>query len=343
MTKKKSKVPGSGSANADQKHSARSRGPSSPLPVNNPEKNGDKMGGEIESTVTTPPVKFALAALLLAVFLWAYWPTIIQLVSHWQRIPDYSHGFLVVPIALVFLAMRWDQKPSIDRSSLLLGILFLVFAGAMRVAAARYYLEPLDGWSIPVWVAGCVALLWGRSTLWWALPAILFLVFMVPLPYTVERLMADPLQMISTKISTATLQILLFPAIAEGNTILLGDETLEVARACSGLRIFMAIAAMAFAFVVLFPRPWGTKIMLVIAILPIALLANSTRIVVTGILFQYGRSETARQLTHDMAGWFMIPLALCLFGLTLFYLDRLFFERQTADTASLVKYQISGN
>jgi exosortase len=343
MTKKKSKLLGKASAGADHHPASHAKGPSSPFPVNSPEKNSAEVAGGTESTIFAPPVKRALGALLLIGFLWAYWPTISQLVSHWQRIPDYSHGFLVVPIALLFLGLRWEQKPAVDRSSLWLGLLFLIFAGAMRVAAARYYLEPLDGWSIPFWVAGCVALLWGRSTLWWALPAIVFLLFMVPLPYSVERLMADPLQMISTKLSTAALQCLLFPAIAEGNTIRLGDETLEVARACSGLRIFMAIAAMAFAFMVLFPRPWGTKIMLMIAILPIALLANSARIVATGILFQFGWSETARELTHDMAGWFMIPLALGLFALTLFYLDRLFFEQKTADSASLVKYQTSGN
>jgi len=279
------------------------------------------------------------AAGLFLLFAWGYWPTLANLASQWQAIPDYSHGFLVVPIAIYFLYLRWDQRPQVQIPAPLLGLTLMLAAGALRVVAARYFLEPVDGWSIPLWVAGVVALLWGARTLWWAAAPLAFLVFMVPLPYSVENMMAGPLQAISTKISTVVLQLMLFPAISQGNTIIVGQETLEVARACSGLRIFMGIAAMAFAFLLLCPRPWLTRIVLLVAILPIALLANSTRIVATGILYQFGWSQMARDLSHDLAGWFMIPLALALFGLTLAYLDKLFFETEAVDAAVLVRQQ----
>ncbi len=44
-------------------------------------------------------------------FLWAYWPTLRQLVDAWDRIPDYSHGYLVVPLAVIFLWVRRRQFP----------------------------------------------------------------------------------------------------------------------------------------------------------------------------------------------------------------------------------------
>jgi exosortase len=280
-----------------------------------------------------------LGAGLFLMFVWGYLPTLLELLTQWRTIPDYSHGFLVVPIAFYFLYLRWDHRPRVQVSAPFLGLTMMLAAGAMRVVAARYYLEPIDGWSIPLWAGGVVALLWGARTLWWAAAPLAFLVFMVPLPYTVEKWMAEPLQAISTKISTVGLQLLLFPAISQGNTILVGEETLEVARACSGLRIFMGIAAMAFAFLLLCPRPWLTRAVILAAILPIALLANSIRIVVTGILYQSGWGEMARDLSHDLAGWFMIPLAMGLFGLTLVYLDRLFYETEAVESASLVRQQ----
>ena len=143
------------------------------------------------------------------------------------------------------------------------------------------------------------------------------LFFMIPLPYSIEQMLAQPLQAVSTKLSTGLLQCFLQPAVAEGNTIVLGDQTLEVARACSGLRIFMGIAAMAFAVMVLFPRSIFNKFMMVLSIIPITLLVNSLRIVATGLLYQVGYSEAAKRLSHDVAGWVMIPLAAALFGLTL--------------------------
>jgi exosortase len=281
------------------------------------------------------------SAVLLAVFAWSYWPSAAQLVSEWQSVPDYSHGFLVVPLAIYFLFARRDVLPAIGRPAIFTGILLLTIAAALRVVSARYYLEPLSNWSIPVWVAGCVALIWGLPILRWSAGAIAFLFFMFPLPYTLELMLSGPLQRISTTISTFALQSLLMPAIAEGNTILLGSEQLEVARACSGLRIFMGIAAMAFAFLLLFRRPLATVIMIIMAILPIALIANSARIVITGILYHAGWGEAANRLSHDLAGWFMVPLAAGLFGLTLFYLDRLFIQKSSIDAASLVRHQTS--
>ncbi len=203
--------------------------------------------------------------------------------------------------------------------------------------SAYYYLETVDGWSIPVWVAGVVWLLFGGRMLWWAAPAIVFLVFMVPLPYLAESLLAGPLQSASTRISCFVLQCLHQPAVSEGNTILLGDHRLEVERACSGLRIFLGIFAMAFALMVIFPRGWFLRCILLIGALPIALLANSARIVVTGYLYQWGLRESMGSLIHDVSGWLMIPAAAALYLLFLFYVDRLFPSTETLGVKHVVK------
>src|SRR4051812_41051237 len=44
-------------------------------------------------------------------FLWAYWPTLVEMVGQWIHQPDYSHGFLVIPIALFFLWSKRSQMP----------------------------------------------------------------------------------------------------------------------------------------------------------------------------------------------------------------------------------------
>src|SRR5688500_12999131 len=43
---------------------------------------------------------------VLAAGVWSYWPMLTELVTAWEREPDYSHGYLVVPIAILFLWMR---------------------------------------------------------------------------------------------------------------------------------------------------------------------------------------------------------------------------------------------
>lgn len=282
-------------------------------------------------------MRWGVGLTLLAAFVWSYWPTIVELVGEWQRVPDYSHGFLVLPLALFLLWERRDQKPEFAPHLYWPGLILIGLAGVMRVVAAKYFMFSLDGWSIPVWLGGLVLLLGGWRFFLWASPAVVFLFFMVPIPYRFENLLALPLQSISTKISVFGLQSLMQPAIAMGNTILLGEETLEVARACSGMRIFVGVAALAFVFLTLFPRPLVIKILLAVAILPIALLANSGRIILTGLLYQIGYSDLARHLTHDFAGWVMIPAAVVLFGLALWFLDRLYVAHETIDAKSLTQ------
>lgn len=91
----------------------------------------------------------------------------------------------------------------------------------------------------------------GANVLWWSLPSIVFLWFMVPLPYGMERWLSLPLQRVATELSCWVLHCLGQPALAEGNTILLNDFQLEVEQACSGLRIFVGIMALAFVYLVL--------------------------------------------------------------------------------------------
>ena len=99
-----------------------------------------------------------------------------------------------------------------------------------------------------------------------------------------------------------------------------------VEEACSGLRILVGIFALAFAFVLFSHWRWWQKALVLVAALPVAIVANVTRIVVTGLLHQLASSEAADKFSHDLAGFVMIPFAAGLFWLFLVYLGRLFPE-----------------
>lgn len=275
-------------------------------------------------------------AIMATVFAWAYWPTLGWLESTWDREPDYSHGYLVPPLALLFLWIRRERFPGITFGLEWPGLVLIGLSVVVRLVGARIYLDAADGWSILLWVAGVVWLLGGWRVLYWSLPSIGFLWFMVPLPYRVERWLSLPLQRVATKISCWVLQSFGQPAVGEGNTIHLGDYPLEVEQACSGLRIFVGIFALAFAYVIVVRRAWWEKALLFVSVIPIALVANSTRIVGTGLLYQVSE-EAARKFTHDIAGYVMIPFAAGLFALVLWFLGKLIREVHLVDVGAAVR------
>ncbi|MFN9987077.1 MAG: exosortase/archaeosortase family protein [Pirellula sp.] len=283
-----------------------------------------------------PRSMLIIAALASSVILvWSYWPTWVSLVTLWEREPDYSHGWFVIPIAAYLLWSFKDSMPPV-RSTLSWGGLVMLGCVAMvRIFARFAYFDFLDGWTIPLTAIGLAWVFGGKQWAYWALPALGFLFFMIPLPFRIENELSQPLQWIATNASCYTLQLLGQPAIAEGTTILLGDQILEVERACSGLRIFMGVFALAYVYAVLVRRSWWERILLVLAAVPIALISNAARIIATGLCFQWFSGETARHFSHDLAGYVMIVFAAGLFGLTLLYLRWLVQDAQTMDQASL--------
>lgn len=282
---------------------------------------------------------WAPGCLLGAAFVWSYWPTLTSLFAAWCYVPDYSHGFLVPPLAAFILWIRRDRMPAPSARLAWPGLILLALSVAIRTAGAWYYLEPLEGWSIMPWVAGVVWLFFGRAVAVWTLPSVLFLFFMVPLPFRVERQLTQPLQTIATKLSCWTLQILGQPALSEGHVIYLDGHPLRIEEACSGLRIFVGIAALAFAYVAVVRRTWWEKAILLASFVPIALIANAARIVATGLLLRYISGDAAHKFSHDMAGLAMIVFAALLFALVLWYLGKLVGEVETLDMNAVVRLE----
>ena len=278
-----------------------------------------------------PQIKIAAAVALVIGCVWAYWPTWAHLIHVWETVPDYSHGWLVIPISALILYVRRDSMPKMWEGIAWTGMLLIVTSVVLRWISGVLYVEAFDGYTIVLWAAGCVWLLCGWKMFYWALPSILFLLMMIPWPFRAERLFSHGLQTVATKMSTWSLQFLGQPAIAEGHTILLGEHQLEVEQACSGLRIFISIIALCFAYVVISRSAWWEKLILVLCIAPIALVANTTRIVVTGLLYQMASTEWGAKFSHDLSGYLMVPFAAGLFWLVLWYLSKLFPEVRLGD------------
>ncbi len=273
---------------------------------------------------------------LLTAFVWSYWPTLHHLADTWNREPDYSHGYLVLPLFTCFLWLRRNQFPIHLRPSWF-GFVLLVLSISLRIAGGRFFLGPLDGWSIVVWCAGVAMCLGGWDLLRWSLAPILFLLFMVPLPYRCEFLVSEPLQQMAAALSSFLLQCLGQPAFAEETALLLRDRVLQVEQACSGLRIFVGILALACGYLIAIRREAWEAVLLILSVAPVALMANSMRIVVTALLFQYSSDEAAQHFSHDIAGWLMIPIAAGMLAFVQWYLSCLMREVAPSQLSDLVR------
>jgi exosortase len=87
---------------------------------------------------------------------------------------------------------------------------------------------------------------------------------------------------------------------------------LEVAEACSGIRSLMSLATLAIIFGYLMEPRTSVRVILALASVPIAVIANSLRIIGTGLLVQYWDPEKGQGFFHAFSGWLIFVVSLIL-------------------------------
>lgn len=279
----------------------------------------------------------AVTAALFAALLVTHWTTVGTMIDRWTHDPQYSHGFIVPLFALVVLWSRRAMLHEVTWQPAWVGAGLLVVGIAMRLIAVQSDIEPLDAISLLPTSFGLVLLVGGWSVLGWSWPALAFLAFMLPLPFSVETSLALPLRRIATEMSTYALQTLGCPANAEGNIIYVDEIKLGVEEACSGLGMLMTFFALATALAMIVNAPLHDRLILIASAVPIAILANVIRISATGVAYHLaGKDSTlAQMIYHDLAGWLMMPLALAMLWLELKFLANLFLDAPEAGPIKL--------
>jgi exosortase len=266
------------------------------------------------------------------VFAFSYAPNFLDLGMTWWGDANYSHGFLVLPIAGFILWKRLSTTPGdLSKEStppLWWGWVCLAAVLVVRGIAYERENQWVENATILPMVASLIWTLGGWPLLRRTWPAVAILIFMLPLPRAVNELVGLQLQSIATTGSYYLLQLSGFWVIQEGNIINLDAplfgvmRQLDVARACNGLKMLMTLIATVTATMVLLPLPRWKQIILLVSAVPIALISNIIRIVATGwCRYYFADNGTAWHWSHEILGLLMMPLALILVGLELGFLS----------------------
>ncbi len=266
-----------------------------------------------------------LASAVGASLIWSYWPVLSEMEARWTHDPRYSHGFLVPLFASYLIWSRRSERPAAVPSNWLALSLFTT-AAALRLAGIYIFVSWLDAISLLVSLAGLCSLVGGWAMLRWVWSSIAFLIFMVPLPYRLEAALGIPLKHFATVASAFVLQVFGVPAFSSGNTIIIDDFQIGVIDACNGLSMAYMFLACSMGAALLIRRPLLDTALLIASAVPIGLAANIARIVATGLLHQTVGRWVAEAVYHDLAGWFMMLMALFVLWLECKVLPHLFID-----------------
>ncbi len=276
-------------------------------------------------TTTTPtgePTRSMQTALiewgpLLLGFLMLYAPSVSDFLAKdglWDS-DDQAHG----PIILLVVAyLLWDKgefflRELKGKTNPILGSLLVLLGLAMYILGRSQAVNIFEiGSSIPL-MAGCILLTRGFAGLRMVWFAVLFAIFMIPLPGALVDAATGPLKHYISIISENVLYWVGYPIARTGVTIVIGQYQLLVADACSGMHSMFSLSALGFLYLYLMQYTNKLRSAFILAvILPIAFVANIIRVMILILVTYHFGDEAGQGFIHGAAGMLLFVISLIL-------------------------------
>lgn len=277
---------------------------------------------------------YAKAILLAAAVYGVFHLEIYAIVHQWVTDSSWSHGFIIPLFSLYFLNQKKNEILTLEPKPNYLGLVLLVFCFMFYpLVVFVYQFGYLKSLVIIPTVASIVLFVGGWKLLKYTWLPIVFLVFAIPLPTRVYEEATIPMRKLAAVMAAAVLN-LVSGLKAEANGVVIGivykgvklEPGLDVAEACSGMRLLMAFFALGVAMAYLHYRPMWQRLVLLTSTIPIAILCNIIRVTITGFIYVLWDPMYAQGIYHDMLGLMMLPLAFGLYGLLAWFMSNLFVD-----------------
>lgn len=275
---------------------------------------------------------------------------------YWQGDSYYNYGWIVPLLVGYILYRKFRGARAIEgppagkgRCSLLIG----AFAGAiLLVTVLQLILEVNPGWRVPLWGYGILLLslsyfatllLAGWKGFQYLAFPFFFLMLALPWPMTMETAVIQSLTRWVTDLTVFTVNLIGYPAVAMGNTIIIGEASVGVDEACSGIRSLQSLVMVAFFLGEFFRMGLLKRGVLLLAALGISIGFNGVRAVILTMVELKGTDEKFA-FWHDTLGNFnAIIIALLLLAVAELVM-RLFPARKDGDEPVLLRVRpLPGN
>ena len=245
------------------------------------------------------------AILLIA----CYAPVLKALIRQWNGDPDMGHGFFVPVIAAFIVWQRREELMAVKSTPNWGGLLLVLWGGTQLVLAtlgAELFTARL---SFVITLIGVVWTLGGTVMLRKLAFPLFLLFFMVPIPAVIYSAATFKLQILASQLADGALTLLSVPVLREGNVLELPNQKLSVVEACSGIRSLLSLTFLSLVYGYFFEKKTWVRVVLFISTIPIAIIANGSRVTITGIMTQI-KAELAEGFFHEAQGWVIFMIAL---------------------------------
>jgi exosortase len=260
-------------------------------------------------TVRKSQLPWGLIAWFGLLTLACYAPVLGALVRQWSSDPDMGHGFFVPVIAGYIVWQKRNELLAIEPQPNWWGLAVVIVGGVQLMIGTLGVELFLARTSFVIVLIGAVWLLGGNLMLKKLAFPLFLLFFMVPIDAVIYNQITFPLQLLASRLADGALTLLSVPVLREGNILELPNQRLSVVEACSGIRSLLSLTFLSLVYGYFFEKKTWIRVVLFFSTVPIAIVANSSRVTMTGILTQV-KPEAAEGFFHEAEGWVIFMVAL---------------------------------
>jgi len=256
---------------------------------------------------------------------------------------DWSHSYFIPIISGYLLWQRRAELAVAKYEPFWPGVLPLLVG---IPAYALFQISGLSnhmaqGWALLLCIFGIVLLTCGPRVSRLSFLPIAFLIFGITISERVMIIITFQLQLIASKGAWALLNIIGVSTEVFGNALKVTDSQggihdLNVAEACSGMRMVIAFAALGTAVALAAAKLWWQRIALILLALPVAILMNVLRVGVLGVATLYDQNLVGGQ-AHMLIGTLLLLPAFGLYMGIVWCLNRAVSIEDDSATATAAK------
>jgi exosortase len=260
-----------------------------------------------------PTTNALIATLMIAAgFAAVYWQVFAKLVHDWYNDDNYSHGFLIIPVALY---LAWERRQKLQQMTpapsgfgmvVVVGSILVLLAG---ILGSELFLQRV---SIIGAFVGTLLFMFGWQCLRVLVFPLAFLLLMIPIPAIIFNQIAFPLQLLASRFGETAMGLASVPVLREGNVLILANTTLEVAEACSGIRSLVSLLTLAIVLGYFSDSRAWVRTLVAASSVPVAVITNGLRVAGTGIAAHEFGPEAAQGFFHEFSGWIVFVAAFAL-------------------------------
>jgi len=287
-----------------------------------------------EAAPTLPRRALGIGVMLGLAFAWLFWRWFQKQsrisINHME---DWGHA-LVIPLISAY--MLWQARERIAATPVRVFwpafVPFLVGILSYMYTVVYVSNHMLQGFSLILALGAMVLFVTGPAMLRLVFLPIAYLILMVTIAEGIMLAVTFSLQLIASQGSWIMLSLIgepfdWFTVTLEGNTLEIMASSgevhpLNVAEACSGMRMVVAFYALAGAVALLGSSQWWQRIALVLLAGPVAIFMNMIRVTVLGLLTMVD-ADLASGDAHTLIGTVLLIPSLALFLGVVWVLNRL--------------------